>query len=118
MAEDALSKSHVELQPNPGGIKLGPLWLQPGISPRNALTAYISSAAFGMRTDMKLFVAPKPSGSYNRASAVFRKKPEGWRYFCYTESFQLPIVYLQNLYELNVSPDYQKFYDQTLKIKG
>ena len=57
MAEDALPESHIELQPNPGGIKLGPLWLQPGISPRNVLTAYISSAAFGMRTDMKLSVA-------------------------------------------------------------
>lgn len=118
MAEDALPKLHAELQPNPTGIRLGPLWLQPGISPRNALTAYISSAAFGMRTDMKLSVAPKPYGSDNRASAVFRKTPEGWCYSCYSESFQLPIVYMLKLYELNVSPDYQKFYDQTLKIKG
>jgi len=63
VTEDIMSRA--ELQPNPAGIRLGPLWLQPGISPRNALTAYISSAAFGMRTDMKLSMAPKPSGSDN-----------------------------------------------------
>lgn len=75
-------------------------------------------AAYWMRTDMKLAMAPKPFGSDNRVSAVFRRKPDGWRYVSYAEGFQSPNIYMQKLYELNVSPDYQEFYDETMSKKS
>lgn len=73
------------------------------------LTPDLAFAAYWMRTDMKLVFAPKPFGSDNRVSAVFRRKPEGWRYLCYAEAFQAPTMYMQKLMEKDVSPDYDEF---------
>ncbi len=72
----------------------------------------LAFAAYRMRTDMKLVFARNPFGSDNRVSSVFRRKPEGWRYVCYAEAFQSPTMYFQKLFEKDVSPDYQEFYDQ------
>ena len=72
----------------------------------------LAFAAYWMRTDMKLVFAPKPFASDNRVAAIFRRKPEGWRYVTYTEAFQAPTIYMQKLSEKNISPDYQEFYDQ------
>jgi len=72
----------------------------------------LAFAAYWMRTEMKLIFAEKPFGSDNRVSAVFRRKPEGWRYVCYSEAFQSPTIYFQKLYEKDVAPDYQEFYDK------
>jgi hypothetical protein len=77
----------------------------------------LAYAAYWMRTDMKLVFSPKPFGSDNRASAVFRRKPEGWRYICYTEAFQAPSLYFQKLFEKDVSPEYEKFYEETMGKK-
>jgi hypothetical protein len=73
------------------------------------LAANLAFAAYWMRTDMKLTFAPKPFGSDNRVSAVFRKKPEGWRYVCYAEGFQSPTIYMQKLIEKDISPEYAEF---------
>jgi hypothetical protein len=40
---------------------------------------------------------------------VFRRKPEGWRYVCYTEAFQTPSIYMQKLFEKDISPEYRAF---------
>ena len=72
----------------------------------------LAFAAYWMRTDMKLIFAPKPFGSDNRVSSVFRRKPEGWRYVCYTEAFQAPTIYMQKLAEKDISPEYREFYDK------
>lgn len=72
----------------------------------------LAFAAYWMRTDMKLVFAPEPFGSDNRVSAVFRRKPEGWRYLCYAEAFQAPTMYMQKLMQKDVSPDYGEFYRQ------
>jgi hypothetical protein len=76
------------------------------------LSPDLAFAAYWMRTDMKLVFAPKPFGSDNRVSSVFRRKPEGWRYLCYTEAFQTPTMYMQKLMEKDVSPDYDEFYQR------
>ncbi len=78
----------------------------------------LAYAAYWMRTEMKLVFQPKPFGSDNRVSAVFRRKPDGWRYVCYAEGFQSPTIYMQKLYEKDVSPDYQKFYDRVTGANG
>jgi len=71
-----------------------------------------------MRTDMKLIFTPKPFGSDNRVSAVFRKKADGWKYLCYAEAFQAPNLYFQKLFEKDVSPEYQEFFDRVMKKSG
>jgi len=71
----------------------------------------LAFAAYWMRTDMKLIFQPKPFGSDNRVSAVFRRKPEGWRYLTYAEAFQAPNMYMNRLMEKDVAPDYQEFFD-------
>jgi len=78
----------------------------------------LAFAAYWMRTDMKLVFQPKPFGSDNRVSAVFRRKPDGWRYVCYAEAFQSAAIYMQKLYEKNVSPDYQEFFDRVTGAAG
>lgn len=71
----------------------------------------LAFVACRMRTEMKLVFNPKPFASDNRVSAVFRRKPEGWRYVCYTEAFPTPMVAVQEMMEQAVSPDYQEFFD-------
>ena len=78
----------------------------------------LAYAACWARTDMKLVFQPKPFGSDNRVSAVFRRKTDGWRYLCYAEGFQSPPIYMQKLYEKNVSPDYQEFFDRVTGAAG
>lgn len=70
----------------------------------------LAFGAYWMRTDMKLVWQEKPFGSDTRVAAIFRKKPEGWRYVCYTEAFQSPNLYMQKLYEKDISPEYEEFY--------
>ena len=77
----------------------------------------LAFAAYWMRTDMKVVFAPKPFGSDNRVSAVFRRLPAGWRYLCYAEAFQAPTLYLQKLFEKDVSPDYPAFYERMKQRK-
>jgi hypothetical protein len=71
----------------------------------------LAFAAYWMRTDMKLIFQSKPFASDNRVSAVFRRKPEGWRYLAYAEAFQAPNMYINKLMEKDVAGDYQKFFD-------
>jgi hypothetical protein len=77
----------------------------------------LAFAAYWMRTDMKLIFQPKPFGSDNRVSAVFRRKPEGWRYLAYAEAFQAPNMYMNHLMEKDVPDDYQEFFDAVEKQK-
>ena len=71
----------------------------------------LAFAGYWMRTDMKLVFQPKPFGSDNRVSAIFRRKPEGWRYLAYAEAFQAPNMYMNHLMEKDVPDDYQEFFD-------
>jgi ketosteroid isomerase-like protein len=71
----------------------------------------LAFAAYWMRTDMKLVFERKPFGSDNRATALLRKRNDGWKYLTYVESFQSPSVYFRKLYEKDISPDYPEFYE-------
>jgi hypothetical protein len=72
----------------------------------------LAFAGYWMRTEMKLIFQPKPFASDNRVSAVFRRKPEGWRYLAYTEAFQAPNMYMNHLMEKDVADDYQEFLEE------
>jgi hypothetical protein len=77
----------------------------------------LAFAAYWMRTDMKLIFAPNPFGSDNRVTSVLRKTSDGWKYLAYAEAFQAPTMYFQKLFEKDVSPDYQEFFDQIKQQK-
>jgi len=69
----------------------------------------LAFASFWIRYDMKLAYMPNPIGGDTRASAVLRKKDDGWKFVAWTEAPQSPIVYVQKLYELSVKDGYDKF---------
>lgn len=48
----------------------------------------------------------KPVGADNRAVALFRKLPEGWRICRYVEAPLAPILYMRKLYEDSVDADF------------
>ena len=48
----------------------------------------------------------KPVGADNRAVALFRKLPEGWRFCRYAEAPLAPILYMRKLYENSVDPNF------------
>ena len=62
-----------------------------------------------VRHDMKLVGPMKPWGGDCRITAVLRRKPEGWRFVSYAEAHMTPRTYVQKLYELNVSPEFEDF---------
>ncbi len=69
----------------------------------------LAFASFWIRFDAKMNFLPKPIGNDSRASAVFRKKPAGWRLVAWTEAPQSPLLYMQKLYEMNVHPQFAAF---------
>lgn len=48
----------------------------------------------------------KPVGADNRAVALFRRLPEGWRICRYVEAPLAPILYMRKLYENSVDADF------------
>lgn len=70
----------------------------------------LAYAAYHVSSEMKLVFAPQPFSSKLRATSVLRRKPEGWRYICYTEAFQSPTMYFQGLNEAAVPDDYADYY--------
>jgi hypothetical protein len=82
------------------------------------LTNDLAFAAYHMSSEMKLVFAPKPFISRLRATSVLRRKPEGWRYICYTEAFQSPTMYFQGLIENAVPDDYAEYYTQVTGKSG
>ena len=49
----------------------------------------------------------RPVGADNRAVALFRKLPEGWRICRYAEAPLAPILYMRKLYENSVDKDFR-----------
>ncbi len=49
----------------------------------------------------------RPVGADNRAVALFRRLPEGWRFCRYAEAPLAPILYMRKLYENSVDEDFR-----------
>ena len=60
-------------------------------------------------------IASNPIGESVRVSAVLRETDAGWKYIHWAESPQTAMVYIENLYEQDVSDDWDEFYEQALK---
>lgn len=64
-------------------------------------------AVFDLRWDALLKGRP-PLGGDNRATAIFRRKKDGWRFCHYIEAPLAPIMYMRKLYERDVHPQFRE----------
>ena len=65
----------------------------------------LAFAKFWIRFDTKMNFMPNAIGTDARASAIFRKKDDGWRLITWAESPGSPILYIQRLYKLHGEED-------------
>lgn len=76
----------------------------------------IAIAIWDMHFEMKV-IGSNPIGEEGRASGVFRKKDDGWKWIHYAESPKVAPVFLEDLMEKQVRDDWDEFYEQALKNK-
>ena len=62
-------------------------------------------------------IASNPIGEEVRASGVFRKKDDGWKWIHYAESPKAASVFLEDLMETQVRDDWDEFYEQAVENK-
>lgn len=71
------------------------------------ITPDLAVAMFDLRWDAAL-KNREALGGDNRATALFRKKPEGWRFCHYVEAPLAPIMYIRKLYEKDIHPAFRE----------
>jgi len=76
----------------------------------------LAIAIFYLHFEMKV-IGSNPIGEEVRASGVFRKKEDGWKWIHYAESPKTAGVYLEDLMEKEVRDDWPEFYEQAKKDK-
>lgn len=74
----------------------------------------LAIAIWYLHFEMKA-IASNPIGEEVRASGVFRKKEDGWKWIHYAESPKAAPVYLEDLLETQVRDDWDEFYEQAKK---
>jgi len=76
----------------------------------------LAIAIWYLHFEMKV-IASKPIGEEVRASGVFRKTDDGWKWIHYAESPITAAVFLENLMETQVRDDWDEFYEQAQQNK-
>lgn len=76
----------------------------------------LALAIWYMHFEMKI-IQSKPIGEDIRVSAVLRKTADGWKYIHWAESPKTALVYIEDLFEKDVSADWDAFYEQAVKDK-
>jgi hypothetical protein len=76
----------------------------------------LAIAIWYLHFEMKA-IASNPIGEEVRASGVFRKKDDGWKWIHYAESPKTAPVFLEDLLETQVRDDWDEFYEQALENK-
>ncbi len=66
--------------------------------------------------EMKV-IASKPIGEEVRASGVFRKKGDQWKWIHYAESPKTAAVFLEDLMETQVRDDWDEFYEEAIAAR-
>jgi hypothetical protein len=59
----------------------------------------LATATWRLHWNAQVVGQQKPVGGDVRVSAMFRRRPEGWRVFHYVEAPLAPILYMRKLYE-------------------
>jgi hypothetical protein len=57
-------------------------------------------------------IASNPIGEDIRVSAVLRNTEDGWRFIHWAESPKTALVYIEDLFEKDVAPGWDAFYEQ------
>ena len=70
----------------------------------------LAIAVWYMHFEMKV-IASKPIGEDIRVSAVLRNTPIGWRYIHWAESPKTAMVYIEDLFEKDVDPGWDEYFD-------
>ena len=68
----------------------------------------VAVAVYDLRYDMQI-IGQKPLGGNDRIMAVFRKKPDGWKYTAYIEAPLNPMTLVRKLYQESVPDDFQDY---------
>jgi len=76
----------------------------------------LAIAIWYLHFEMKV-IGANPIGEEVRASGVFRKKDDGWKWIHYAESPITASVFLENLMETQVKDDWDEFYEEAVKNK-
>jgi hypothetical protein len=76
----------------------------------------LAIAIWYMHFEMKA-IASKPIGEDIRVSAVLRKTDDGWKYIHWAESPKTAMVYIEDLFEKDVAPGWDAFYEEAQKNK-
>jgi len=76
----------------------------------------LAIAIWYMHFEMKV-IASKPIGEDIRVSAVLRKKDDDWKFIHWAESPKTTLVYVEDLFEKDVAPGWDAFYEQALADK-
>jgi ketosteroid isomerase-like protein len=76
----------------------------------------LAIAIWYLHFEMKV-IGSEPIGEEVRASGVFRKKDDGWKWIHYAESPKTAAVFLEDLMEKQVHDDWDEFYEQAQKNK-
>jgi len=70
----------------------------------------LAIAVWEMHFEMKT-IGSHPIGEEVRVSAVLRNTPDGWRYIHWAESPKTAMVYIEDLYEKEVAPGWDEYYE-------
>ena len=84
-------------------LEMGVEFGRPAIIP---LGDGLVTAVFTLHWECLIKGQQAPVGGDNRASAVFRRVGETWRFTQYVEAPLAPIVYIRRLYERSVTPGF------------
>jgi len=76
----------------------------------------LAIAIWYLHFEMKI-IGSNPIGEEVRASGVFRKKDDGWKWIHYAESPKTAAVFLEDLMETQVRDDWDECYEQAQKNK-
>jgi len=76
----------------------------------------LAIAIWYLHFEMKV-IASNPIGEEVRASGVFRKTDDGWKWIHYAESPKAAAVFLEDLMETQVADDWDEFYEQAQQDK-
>ncbi len=76
----------------------------------------LAIAVWYMHFEMKT-IASNPIGEDIRVSAVLRNTPAGWRYIHWAESPKTAMVYIEDLFEKDVEPGWDEYYEGAVERK-
>ncbi len=76
----------------------------------------LAIAVWEMHFEMKT-LGSNPIGEDVRVSAVLRNTADGWRYIHWAESPKTALVYIEDLFEKDVAPGWDEYYEQAKQRK-